>query len=156
LENRIRAAEEEKRSPTPVAFTLDDLDDLVGHVAAAANHCENARVRARLYRLFDRLRQAEDSFTDEEAGGSYLPLPPAPGPAFTSKQGQYLAFLFYYTKIHGRAPSEADFRSYFKVSPPAVHRMLLALEERGLIERKPGEPRSTRLLIARSDLPDLE
>jgi hypothetical protein len=27
---------------------------------------------------------------------------------FTSKQGQYLAFIYYYSKIHGTAPAEAD------------------------------------------------
>ena len=37
---------------------------------------------------------------------------------FTDKQGQYLAFIFYYTKIHGCAPAEADMQQYFKVSPP--------------------------------------
>ena len=28
--------------------------------------------------------------------------------AYTPRQGQYLAFIYYYTKIHGRAPAEAD------------------------------------------------
>jgi hypothetical protein len=30
---------------------------------------------------------------------------------YTPKQGQYLAFIYYYTKIHGRPPAEADFQS---------------------------------------------
>jgi hypothetical protein len=30
---------------------------------------------------------------------------------FAPKQGQYLAFLYYYTKIHGRPPAEADQRT---------------------------------------------
>ena len=38
---------------------------------------------------------------------------------YTAKQGQYLAFIFYYTKIHGVAPAEADMENYFKVSPPS-------------------------------------
>lgn len=153
---RIRVSAEGQRSAAAVQLTLDDLDDLLGHVAAAANHCTDARVQARLYRLFDRLRQVEDSFTQEEDVGSLMSLVPAAGLELTAKQGQYLSFIFYYTKIHGRAPAESDFRNYFKVSPPAVHRMLLALEERGFIEREPGEPRSTRLLVDRSELPDLE
>lgn len=37
---------------------------------------------------------------------------------FTAKQGQYLAFIFYYTKIRGFAPAESDMQNYFKVSPP--------------------------------------
>jgi repressor LexA len=67
-----------------------------------------------------------------------------------------LAFIHYYTKIHGRGPAEADLQRYFEVSPPAVHRMVVALEERGFLERTPGRARSIRLLIDRADIPDLE
>ena len=75
---------------------------------------------------------------------------------FTDKQGQYLAFIFYYTKIYGCAPAEADLQKYFRVSPPSVHQMILALEKGGLIERVPGQKRSIRLLVDRKDLPDLK
>ena len=75
---------------------------------------------------------------------------------FTSKQGQYLAFIFYYTKIHGIAPAESDMQKYFKVSPPSVHQMVLALEANGFIERIPERARSIRLLIPREELPNLE
>ena len=74
---------------------------------------------------------------------------------YTDKQGQYLAFIYYYGKIHGRAPAEAEIEQYFRVSPPAVHQMILTLEARGLIERTPGQARSLRLLIPREELPDL-
>jgi len=59
-------------------------------------------------------------------------------PRFTEKQGQYLAFIYYYTKINGRAPSEADMKKYFRVTPPSVHQMVLTLETKGLIERDEG------------------
>jgi len=75
---------------------------------------------------------------------------------FNTKQGQYLAFIFYYTKMHGRAPAELDMQRYFKVSPPSVHQMVLRLEANGFIERIPGQGRSIRLLIPREELPDLE
>lgn len=75
---------------------------------------------------------------------------------FTAKQGQYLAFMFYYTKIHGFAPAESDMQNYFKVSQPSVHQMVLTLEAGGFIERVPGLGRSIRLLIPREILPDLE
>jgi hypothetical protein len=75
---------------------------------------------------------------------------------FTDKQGQYLAFIFYYTKIHGCAPAEADLQKYFRVSPPSVHQMILALEKGGHIERLPRQKRSIRLLVDRKDLPELE
>jgi Mn-dependent DtxR family transcriptional regulator len=75
---------------------------------------------------------------------------------YTPKQGQYLAFIFYYKKIHGVAPAESDLKKYFKVSPPSVHQMLCTLEINGFIERVPGQARSIRLLVPREELPDLE
>jgi hypothetical protein len=74
---------------------------------------------------------------------------------YTDKQGQYLAFIYYYNKIHGCSPSEAELRHYFQVSPPSVHQVILTLEARGLIERTPGQARSIRLLIPRGEIPDL-
>ena len=75
---------------------------------------------------------------------------------FTPKQGQYLAFIYYYTKIHGRPPAEADFRRFFRVTPPVVHEMIKTLTARGFIEREPGTARSIRLRVTRAQLPDLE
>jgi Mn-dependent DtxR family transcriptional regulator len=76
--------------------------------------------------------------------------------SFTPKQGQYLAFIYYYTKVNGRAPSEADIQAYFRVTAPSVHSMILTLAANGLIERIPKRARSLRVLITRKDLPDLE
>jgi repressor LexA len=53
---------------------------------------------------------------------------------YTDKQGQYLAFIYYYTKISGCAPAEVDMERYFRVTPPAVHQMVLTLEAKRLIE----------------------
>jgi DNA-binding MarR family transcriptional regulator len=75
---------------------------------------------------------------------------------YTEKQGQYLAFIHYYSKLHRKAPSEAEMQGYFQVSPPSVHQMILTLEARGLITRVPGQPRSIRLLVSAQDLPDLK
>ena len=77
-------------------------------------------------------------------------------PDYTPTQGQYLAFIYYYTKLNGRPPAELDMVRYFGVSPPAVHQMVVTLEKRGLIERVPGQSRSIRLLLGRDELPDLE
>ena len=74
---------------------------------------------------------------------------------YTEKQGQYLAFIYYYSKIHGSPPSEFEMQQYFKVSPSSVHQMILKLETRGLIQRTPNQARSIRLLIPREELPDL-
>jgi len=78
------------------------------------------------------------------------------GSQYTPRQGQYLAFIYYYTKIHGVPPAQADMQRYFQVSPPAVHDMVLNLERRGFITREPGKPRSIRLLLPRAEIPDLE
>jgi len=44
----------------------------------------------------------------------------APAKNFTPKQGQYLAFIYAYTRLHRRPPAEADMQQYFRVSPPSV------------------------------------
>ena len=75
---------------------------------------------------------------------------------YTSKQGQYLAFIYYYTKINGQAPAEADMQRYFKVSPPSVHQMVLTLEKNKLIKRTRRVARSIQLLISAEELPVLE
>jgi DNA-binding MarR family transcriptional regulator len=77
-------------------------------------------------------------------------------PRYTEKQGQYLAFIYYYTKIHRQSPSEAEMQGYFGVTPPTVHQMVLSLERNGLIARTAGQARSIRLLVPRHELPDLE
>ncbi len=75
---------------------------------------------------------------------------------FTAVQGQYLAFIYAYTTIHQRSPAEADLRRFFGVTAPSVHRMVLALETRGLIRRTPGQARSIELLVAPEALPILQ
>ena len=89
-----------------------------------------------------------------------LPSPPAAdlGEAkpFTAKQGQYLAFIYYYTKIHGTPPAESDFQRFFRVTPPVVHQMIMTLEARGFIDREPGRARTIKLRLTRAQLPDLE
>jgi repressor LexA len=76
--------------------------------------------------------------------------------SFTPKQGQYLAFIYYYSKINGRSPSEADMERYFKVTAPSVHQMVVTLEKRGFISRTLGQGRSIELRLSREQLPDLE
>jgi hypothetical protein len=74
---------------------------------------------------------------------------------FTAKQGQYLAFIDHYMKVHRRAPAEADFVEYFRVSPPSAHQMLVTLAKKELISRAPGEARAIRLRIPAEELPPL-
>ncbi len=77
-------------------------------------------------------------------------------PDFTRLQGQYLAFIHTYTKLHRVAPAEADLQRYFKVTPPSVHQMILTLARRGLISREPGRARSIKVLVPPTRLPELE
>lgn len=74
---------------------------------------------------------------------------------WTPKQGQYLAFIFSYTKLNGRPPAERDMQDYFRVTPPTVHQMVLTLERKGFISREPGEARSIRILVRPEELPTL-
>jgi DNA-binding MarR family transcriptional regulator len=80
---------------------------------------------------------------------------PACRPVFTAAQGQYLAFIYAYATIHQQSPAEADLRRFFRVTAPSVHRMVIALEERGLIRRVPHRARSIELLVPPEDLPIL-
>ncbi len=75
---------------------------------------------------------------------------------YTHKQGQYLAFIYYYTKINRVPPAEADMARYFGTTPPAVHQMVLKLDELGLISREPGKARSIRVLLPSDQLPLLD
>ena len=83
-------------------------------------------------------------------------LDPSIARRFTEKQGQYLTFIYNYTRIHRQAPAESDLESYFQVSPPAVHDMIKTLKRNGLIERTPGQARSIRLCVHPENLPRLK
>lgn len=83
-------------------------------------------------------------------------MPVSSPPAFSPKQGQYLAFIYTYELLNRQAPAEADFQRFFLVSPPSVHQMLTTLEKHGWISRVPRQARSTKLLVAPESLPPLE
>lgn len=76
--------------------------------------------------------------------------------SYTSKQGQYLAFIYTYTLLHDRPPAEADMQRFFGTTPPSVHRMVVELHRKGLISRIPGTPRSIELVVEPDGLPRLE
>jgi Mn-dependent DtxR family transcriptional regulator len=78
-----------------------------------------------------------------------------PAETFTPKQGQYLAFIRLYMRLHRRPPAETDMQQYFRVSPPSVHQMVLTLERRGFIRRQPRTARSIELLVDPKLLPEL-
>jgi repressor LexA len=138
-----------------VNLNLDDIDDLLGCVAAEANHCDDDKIQRVLDAVCDRLSALLDQFTDEAPGMKAAGPAPALKARFTAKQGQYLAFIHSYTKLHRTPPAEADLQRYFKVTPPTVHTMVLTLERQGLINRTPGQARSIRLRVPAAELPEL-
>tara|TARA_Y100000588_G_C14165296_1_gene886646 strand:- start:80 stop:331 length:252 start_codon:yes stop_codon:yes gene_type:complete len=75
---------------------------------------------------------------------------------YTEKQGQYLAFIYYYTKINRVPPAHADFESWFRTAPSTVHQMILQLEKKKLINRTPNTPRSIVIAIPEEHLPKLK
>ena len=75
---------------------------------------------------------------------------------FTAKQGQHLAYIHLYRKLHRQSPSELEIAEYFRVSPPSAHQMIVHLEDKGLVTREPGVPRSIRVTVPSNQLPALE
>ena len=75
---------------------------------------------------------------------------------FTEKQGEYLAFIYAYSRMFRRAPAETDMQRHFQVTPPSVHQMVLTLERNGLIRRQQGVARSIEILVPPEDLPILK
>lgn len=75
---------------------------------------------------------------------------------FTPRQGQFLAFISLYRRLHRRGPAESDLTAFFRVTPPSVHGMVVKLEELGLVTREPGVARSLRVAIPADVLPELD
>ncbi len=138
------------------ASSSADAKESRGNLYAAAKKPVRTVYGGQVYILKVRVFE---SFGEDAFAVSILPAPkldPSIAPSFTAKQGQYLAFIYHYTKIHRQAPSEPDLQRYFRVSAPAIHDMIKTLERNGLIEKVPGQARSIRLLIQPENLPRLE
>lgn len=80
----------------------------------------------------------------------------APEPAdipYTKKQGEYLAFIYQYTKMRGFPPAFAEMEHYFGVTPPTVNQMIKNLEKKGLIEKEPRKARSIKVTLPAEQIP---
>jgi hypothetical protein len=136
-------------------FASADAKELLGNISTATRKSIRAVLGGRVCILAVR---AYENFGEDAFEVKIDPVPkldPSIAPAFTAKQGQYLAFIYNYTKIHGQAPAESDLERYFHVSPPAIHEMIKTLERNGLVEKTPGKARSIRLLVQPEHLPRL-
>ena len=144
-ETRLKAAN--------FAGSSREAKELRENLAAARKKPVRTSIYGHVWILTVAVKDKEDVLRvsiDRAAG-----LDPLAAPPFTKTQGQYLAFIYNYSKIHGRAPAESDLQRYFQKTPPAVHDMIKTLELRGFIERTPGQARSIRLLVRPEYLPTL-
>lgn len=92
-----------------------------------------------------------------KAKGKKAAPPKAPETkTFTDKQGQYLAFIFWSTRINRCPPAQTDIQRFFGVSAPAVQQMIVTLEKSGFLTRTPGQARAIQVTLDQSQLPALE
>jgi DNA-binding MarR family transcriptional regulator len=119
----------------------DHLYQVAQQLAAASGR---SLTRVLVATLEESLPPMEDSITKARAA------------TFTEKQGQYLAFIHHYTKLHGQPPAETDMQYFFRTTPPSVHQMVVRLEERGFISKVPGQPRTIKVLVPPDELPELK
>lgn len=138
-----------------VALDLNpnELVKFLDLVEGTANSAQNDVAMDRLGGTFSRLElglvgEADPGWHQLRPGISRLELTP--------KQGQYLAFIATYLRLHRRAPAESEVQGYFHTSAPSVHEMLKTLQRKGFIDRRAGEARSIKLLLAPHEIPDLE
>jgi hypothetical protein len=67
LTDRLRIVPRPSRRPI-YRFTLDELDELAGYVAAEANHAKVKKLEKELRHLYGRVADALESYTDEPNG----------------------------------------------------------------------------------------
>ena len=65
LTDRLRVVPKPGEPPV-FHFTLDDLDELAGFVAAEANHARDKKLQKELDQLCDRIQATLDGYTDED------------------------------------------------------------------------------------------
>ena len=65
LTNRLRVVPKPGERPV-FRFTLDDLDELAGFIAAEANHAKDKKLQKELDQLCDRIQGTLDGYTDED------------------------------------------------------------------------------------------
>ena len=54
-----------------VKLTLDDLDEVLGYIAAESNHTEDAKLQRDLDSLYKRLRKTMESYDDGMWQGAF-------------------------------------------------------------------------------------
>jgi len=134
-------------------LTRRELDDFMELFEQTATNAQNVSA---MDRLGHALARVESGFEDDVDPGAHLLRPAGARLGYSWKEGQYLAFIFNYHRLHRRSPAETDFRAYFSCTAPTVHEMLKTLQRRGFIARMPRTARSIRLLLDAHEIPELE
>jgi len=70
LTDRLRIVPSPGRRPF-YRFTLDDLDERAGYVAAEANHAKIKKLEKELRRLYSRIADVLESYTDQPAESTH-------------------------------------------------------------------------------------
>jgi hypothetical protein len=131
----------------------DQLTEFLDALEQTANLAQNEDAMDRLGQTFARIDAGLAGDTDP---GWHKLRPALSRLDLSRKQGQYLAFIHTYTRLHRRAPAESDIQDYFRTTPPSVHEMLKTLQRKHFIVRTAGVARSTRVLLADHEIPELE
>jgi DNA-binding MarR family transcriptional regulator len=74
----------------------------------------------------------------------------------TRAQGQLVAYVYWYAKVHRVPLAENEIADFLGIQGPSVHQMILRLESKAILSRRPGEPRTIKILPPREEIPDLE
>ena len=131
----------------------DELDEFLHAFEDTANSAPNEVAMDRLGHAFARI---EAGFSGETDPGWHMLRPALSRLDISPTQGQYLAFIHTYTRLHRRAPAESEIQDHFRTTPPSVHGMLKTLQRKKLISRAAGVARSTKVLLPPHEIPELE
>ncbi len=96
-----------------------------------------------------------ESATDRLATRGTIAREQASG-RLSKTQGQLVAFVYWYTKVHRVPPAENEIADFLGVRGPSAHAMIVRLAEKKVLSRRPGEPRTLTVLLPREEIPELE
>lgn len=138
-----------------VSLELDEhaLGEFLDALEQTANSAQNHLAMDRLGVAFSRIEAGLDGSADP---GWHKLRPALARLELSAQDGQHLAFISTYMRLHRQAPAEADMQDYFGISAPSAHSVFKRLERKGFIVRKPGVARSTRILLGPHEIPELE
>ena len=147
----FRTEEERERCPPPAGSFLFELEKqpVASPHEFLAQLAENDGVADPPVSMGDQIEAALSRSTDRDIAA-------ASRRKFTPQQGQYLAFIFFYTKLHKHGPNEVDCQAHFGGSLPAVRQVLDEMQAQDLIARRSGSGEAIALLVPRDELPELE